>query len=175
MSQKHTADIESRSANFGLPTPKSTPPMPPVQRPRAWFDSNDPAKVNESLGHDLVNAFTKVFDISRKSNWPVMARFTKGTEEMGELGTCVLVEQGFMKHKTLKESSVGEAADTIICVLDTLYASWPETAREDLIRELTTQLFTKSDKWNTIVDDLNAPLPEAQRVVMPTGEAYTEI
>lgn len=123
---------------------------------KSWFDRTDPKAVNESLGHDLVNAFTKIFNISRKSDWPVSARHNKASEELGELGTCVLVEQGFMKHKKLKESSIGESADTIICVLDTLFASWPGESREDLIRALTTELFTKSDKWNTIVDDLNA-------------------
>lgn len=122
---------------------------------RAWFDKTDPASVNESLGCDLVNAFTKIFDISRKSTWPVTARHAKAGEELGELGTCVLVEQGYMRHKKLKESSIGEAADTIICVLDVLFASWPQESRADLIRELTNQLFTKSDKWDTIVDDLN--------------------
>lgn len=123
---------------------------------KSWFDKTDPDSINASLGWDIIGALTKIFGISRKSDWPVLARHTKAGEELGELGTCVLVEQGYMKHKTLKESSFGESADTIICVVDTLVASWPDMSREDIFRELTNQLFTKSDKWNTIVDDLNA-------------------
>jgi len=120
-----------------------------------WFDKQDPSSVNASLGNDLISALTKTFDISRKSAWPVIARHVKASEELGELGTCVLVEQGHIRHKTLKENSFGEAADTIMCVLDILYSSWPNHSREDIIRGLTNQMLTKSDKWNKVVDDLN--------------------
>jgi hypothetical protein len=129
----------------------------PIGHPatKAWFDKTDSASVDASLGHDLIGAFTKIHDISKKSDWPVTARHNKASEELGELGTCVLVEQGFMKHKKLKESSIGESADTIICVLDVLFASHPEMSKADIIRELTNELYSKSDKWNGIVDDLN--------------------
>jgi hypothetical protein len=123
---------------------------------KSWFDKPDSKAVNESLGNDLIGAFTKVFGISRKSDMPVTGRHVKACEELGELGTCVLVESGLLKHKTLKENSIGESADAIICVLDTMFASWPKHEREDLIRELANQMFTKSEKWNTIVDDLNS-------------------
>lgn len=119
----------------------------------SWFDNaiND-ITINESLGYDLISSVTKIHDISRKSTWPVIARHVKASEELGELGTCVLVEQGLMPHKILKESSFGEAADTIICVLDVLVASWPQMSREDIIRSLTNSLADKSNKWESIVN-----------------------
>lgn len=124
--------------------------------PKAWFDKpHDPAAVDSSLGHDLIQSLTKIYRISRKSDWPVLARHAKASEELGELGTAVLVEQGFMKHKVLKESSVGEVADTIICVLDVLFASYPHLCKSDVLRQLSNELHNKSDKWNGIVDDLN--------------------
>lgn len=122
---------------------------------KAWFENRSPEKIYESLAYDLIGVFAKIFGISRKSDWPVSARHNKACEELGELGTCVLVEQGFIKHKTLKESSIAESADTIICVLDVLFASHPEMSKDDLIRSLANEMWLKSKKWNVIVDDLN--------------------
>ena len=46
-------------------------------------------------------------------------------EEVGEFSEALMHKMGFLPHKTMKEPLVGEAADVIITVLDTLSAAYP--------------------------------------------------
>lgn len=51
-------------------------------------------------------------------SWPVSYAILKLLEEQGELAEAVLFEVGSMPHKTMKETSHGEAVDCILCILD---------------------------------------------------------
>lgn len=84
---------------------------------------------------------------------PISAKGLKACEEMGELATAALYEQGYLQHKKVTESSFGEAADVIICVLDLLQALHPNLSHKQVILELASSLDTKFQKWKLVTTE----------------------
>ena len=84
---------------------------------------------------------------------PTSAKGLKACEEMGELATAALYEQGYLQHKTVGESSFGEAADVIICVLDLLQALHPNLTQRQVVLELAHSLDTKFQKWKLVTTE----------------------
>jgi 5-methylcytosine-specific restriction endonuclease McrBC GTP-binding regulatory subunit McrB len=99
-----------------------------------------------------------LFDTSRRSNWPLMARIGKAQEELGEVATAGLVDEGFMTHKKLKEPFEGEIADTFICIFDALCKRHQEKSFSEILELLAYQIDLKKDKWRQIVDDRSQEL-----------------
>lgn len=95
----------------------------------------------------------KVFKLSRsdQNTLPVMARNAKLMEEVGEFSQALMFGQGYLPHKTVEEPLVGEAADVILCVLDTYAAAYPELSPEELAVNLVAQLEKKSAKWDRVM------------------------
>jgi hypothetical protein len=91
-------------------------------------------------------------DISRRCNWSVHARFIKATEELGEMGTAVLVNEGEITHKVLKEPIEGEWADTFICTFDTIAQTYPDLSHDEIFEMFIKQLMLKIPKWAAVVD-----------------------
>lgn len=77
-------------------------------------------------------------------------------EEVGEFSEALLHKLGYLPHKTMKEPLEGEAADIIICVIDTMAAAYPDLSYEELNDMLIEQLVKKSRKWITVMAARNS-------------------
>lgn len=95
--------------------------------------------------------FKQIINTGRESDMPVLGRVAKAQSELGELAEAILIEQGLL-DKALPESSFGEAADTIICILDVLGAQYPQLSDDWILQNLETYLQRKHAKWQRIVD-----------------------
>jgi hypothetical protein len=71
----------------------------------------------------------------------------KMMEEVGEFSEIALFHLGHNQHKTFKEDIFGEAADVMLCVLDTLGALHMELSPTELQDRLLDALITKHAKW----------------------------
>ena len=76
-------------------------------------------------------------------------------EELGEFSEALLHKLGHLPHKTMKEPIEGEAADIMICVIDTLAGAYPEMSAEGLTDMLLSQLDLKSEKWIRVMEARN--------------------
>lgn len=81
---------------------------------------------------------------------PPQVRSAKLMEEVGEFAETVLVSHGYLAHKRVKERPEGEAADVVICVLDTLAGVYPQLSPERIIELLTEQIIKKRAKWTDV-------------------------
>ena len=82
---------------------------------------------------------------------PVLGSLAKAQSELGEFAEAILIEEGLV-DKPLPESAFGEAADTIICILDALGKRYPEISAEWVIQNLETYLVRKHNKWTGILE-----------------------
>ncbi len=98
--------------------------------------------------------FSTLFEIAKSNvnTWPPLVRNAKLMEEVGEFSEALLHKLGHLPHKTMKEPIEGEAADIILCVIDTLAGVYPELSAEELRTMLETQLTKKSQKWVTVME-----------------------
>lgn len=92
-----------------------------------------------------------VIKTGRTTVMPILGRVAKLQSEAGKFAEAVLIEQGHLPHKTLSESSFGEAADVIICVLDSLAAGYPEISPEWVVEHLHNHIEIKHNKWKRIL------------------------
>jgi len=88
-----------------------------------------------------------------KYDWPPLARLGKVMEETGEFAETIMHIQGFLPHKSPKETPIGEAADVLICTIDTLASVYPELSPEHIIEELLKSIKHKSKKWKEVIID----------------------
>ena len=97
--------------------------------------------------------FSTIFELSRSklNTFPLFVRSNKITEELGEFAEALAHKMGFLPHKTMKEPLEGEAADIIICVLDTLACAYPELTQPELDDMIKLQLNLKCSKWERIM------------------------
>jgi len=93
--------------------------------------------------------FKKLFEISRSEDnrLGVFHRHAKMGEEFGEFAEGLLVREGVLIHKTLTEPLIGEGADLIITIVDTLAATYPALSPDELDALLMKTLDFKSEKW----------------------------
>lgn len=97
----------------------------------------------------MINSMHRIFALSKNSlnTLPIFVRNSKIMEEVGEFSEALMSQQGYLPHKTMKEPLEGEAADVIICVLDTLAAAHPEKTAEELVTLMSDQIAVKCEKW----------------------------
>ena len=100
---------------------------------------------------DIIN-YGRLLD-RQERGLPTSAKGLKACEEMGELATAALYEQGYLQHKRVDESSFGEAADVIICMLDLLQALHPDLSDEQVLYFLTIRLHSKFQKWKLVTTE----------------------
>lgn len=98
--------------------------------------------------------FKNLFTIAKSeiNTWPALVRNAKLVEEVGEFSEALLHKLGYLPHKIMKEPIEGEAADIILCVLDTLSAVYPDLTPDQLTDLLELQLAKKSIKWQMIME-----------------------
>lgn len=103
----------------------------------------------------MQNLLTEIIAQSQQSDnlLPPELRATKLMEEVGEFAETVLVAHGYLKHKTPKERPEGEAADVIICVLDTLAGVYPQFDPSDILYLLMKQIKLKRAKWAKVTQE----------------------
>lgn len=75
----------------------------------------------------------------------------KGSEESGEFSCAVLVETGAIRHKSLKEPTFGEAADTILCQVSALAKLYPDMSPAEIAEELAKWLHIKQLKYDILL------------------------
>ena len=100
------------------------------------------------------NSLRTIFEISRNplnSRRTVNVRGMKTMEELGEFSEAILSEQGELPHKMMKEPVAGEAADVIMCVLDTLAGVYPDKSIDELLDMINSQFEIKCAKWKRIM------------------------
>ena len=90
------------------------------------------------------------------NTWPPLVRNAKIMEEVGEFSEALLFKLGHLPHKTMKEPIEGEAADIIICVIDTLQSVYPDLTADELNAMLEQQLAKKSQKWMDVMSKRTA-------------------
>lgn len=97
----------------------------------------------------------RIFTLSRSelNNYPLFVRSTKLTEELGEFSEALLHKMGYLPHKSMKEPIEGEAADVILCLLDTLSCAYPEKSSSELMAMLDAEIHRKCDKWQKTMQD----------------------
>lgn len=102
----------------------------------------------------------KIISLSRKNTFPLFVRNTKMMEEVGEFSEALMHQQGYLPHKTMKEPLEGEAADVLICLIDTLASAYGHMTDDEIITMLSDQLEKKSDKWDEVIDVINTATVE---------------
>jgi NTP pyrophosphatase (non-canonical NTP hydrolase) len=97
--------------------------------------------------------FNEIFELSRnvKNTKPLFVRNSKIMEELGEFSEALMHKEGYLPHKVMKEELVGEAADVIICVLDTYSKAYSELSVQELSCLLQKHLELKLAKWERII------------------------
>ena len=105
----------------------------------------------------LGDAIVEALELSRElEDAPTLVLNAKLSEEFGELSEALLKEMGYLQHKTLKESSISEAADIINVLLAVLSAHYPDKSVDDIIRELRDAIVLKCAKYRDILENKNA-------------------
>ncbi len=101
----------------------------------------------------MKQALEKALSLSRgnTNTLPVLARNAKLMEETGEFSQALLHKLGYLPHKEMNEPLMGEAADVILCLLDTLSSAYSELNPEQVLDSLTQQLLKKSQKWEKVM------------------------
>lgn len=93
----------------------------------------------------------KIIQLSSINTVPVFVRHTKMVEECGEFAEALMHHFGYLPHKTMKEPIEGEAADVIICVLDTLREVYQDMPKAEFLEMLQKQLDLKGKKWENVL------------------------
>lgn len=93
----------------------------------------------------------KIIALANENPAHVAIRHMKLVEECGEFAEALLVTQGYLTHKVLKEPLMGELADVIICALDTAREAYKHLSDQQFMDELQKQLDLKSKKWEDVI------------------------
>ena len=92
-----------------------------------------------------------ILALSGENKAELLFRHAKMVEECGEFAEAMLVEGGWLKHKTLKEPAIGEVADVMICLLDTSRKLYSHLSDDEFKQELQKQLDLKAKKWEDVI------------------------
>ena len=106
------------------------------------------------INSELKQILEQIVKTGRGTNMPTLGALAKAQSELGEFAEAILIEEKLV-DKPLPESAFGEAADTIICILDTLGKRYPEISPEWVIQNLETYLVRKHNKWTGILGRKN--------------------
>lgn len=94
------------------------------------------------------NRILTLADLDAKGNEQMCIKLM---EEVGELAEVVNHQNGWLPHKTLKESAFGEAADVIQCTLTLLRKLYPDLNHSQVLEQLSQHLELKSNKWQSVM------------------------
>jgi len=97
-------------------------------------------------------SFKDIDRLTQSEQKPLCAMLGKLMEEVGETAECVLIHEGFITHKEMKEPLVGEIADTIQVALSILVRSTPGLTTNERFELLLSHLERKNNKWAHVQD-----------------------
>jgi NTP pyrophosphatase (non-canonical NTP hydrolase) len=92
----------------------------------------------------------QILQLSDINPLPSLARHAKLVEESGEFAEAILYKLNILNYKTMKEPVEGEAADVIICVIDTLKSLYPDMDHDEFNNMLQSQIDKKCNKWSNL-------------------------
>lgn len=110
--------------------------------------------------------FNEIDRLSQLELKPITAVLGKLMEEVGETAECVLIHEGHIIHKQMKEPLVGEIADVIQQAISILVKATPGMTPKARRELLLDTLEKKSQKWRTVQEaelrhkaEMEAPPP----------------
>ena len=118
---------------------------------------------------DFLKNFNRILtlaDVDAKGNEQMCIKLM---EEVGELAEVVNHQNGWLPHKTLKESAFGEAADVIQCTLTLLRKLYPDLSHTEVLAQLSEHLELKSNKWESVMVRKTPKTPEPHIVIIHTN------
>lgn len=90
---------------------------------------------------------------SMKSSWGVLAVNSKLAEEYGEFIIETMIRIGLINDKPSNDESIfEEAADVMICLLDSLTKCCPELTENEICANLDKALSKKKRKWDSKIN-----------------------
>lgn len=95
-------------------------------------------------------SFEDINRLCKTEHKPLLAMLGKLMEETGEAAECVLIHEGQITHKTMKEPLVGEIADVIQVAISILVKSTPDLSMEERQHLLLSHLERKNLKWESV-------------------------
>lgn len=95
-------------------------------------------------------SFEDINRLCKTEHKPLLAMLGKLMEETGEAAECVLIHEGQITHKTMKEPLVGEIADVIQVAISILVKSTPDLSMEERQHLLLSHLERKNSKWESV-------------------------
>ena len=118
---------------------------------------------------DFLKNFNRILtlaDVDAKGNEQMCIKLM---EEVGELAEVVNHQNGWLPHKTLKESAFGEAADVIQCTLTLLRKLYPDLSHAEVLAQLSEHLELKSNKWERVMVRKTPKTTEPHIVIIHTN------
>lgn len=101
---------------------------------------------------DIEDILIECIDVRRSfDNAPAPILGLKLMEEVGEFGEATLKHLGYLRHKEVKETPFGEAADIVNVVLGMLASMYPDLDSPKIIEELVVQIQHKKNKYESIM------------------------
>lgn len=99
----------------------------------------------------LPEIFNRILNVAAQDVKGSEQMCIKLMEEVGELAEVINHFNGYLPHKTMKETAFGEAADVIQCTVTILQKMYPQWSNDQILAELSTQLSGKTDKWESVM------------------------
>ena len=118
---------------------------------------------NEMFGkeaiYELLKASREVTPMAKAIDWSISDTLAKSTEELGEFAEAVMVRSGKLKNKMAEHeyAPVDEAADVLICLMDSLTRLYPDKSPSELYCLFLYYVEKKTQKWvNKLTDEFRS-------------------
>ncbi len=92
----------------------------------------------------------KITELARTEHKPLANVMLKLMEEVGELAEAINHREGYLAHKTMKETIAGEVADVIQCAITVLVKTYPDVRDRELLFSIFSNLDLKNAKWESL-------------------------
>lgn len=123
---------------------------------------------HQSLIELMMNASTYV---TQKQARPrtVSDVFASAASEFGELGEELAIQSGYSYKEPGADGVVGEAIDTILCLLDLIHVQTAGTVTEEQLVEIASK---KIEKWISKVDEAELKKERKSERIQSFAEVY---
>lgn len=116
-----------------------------------------PEYENELL-YDIIKLSRKIQPLAEELDWSIADILAKMTEEVGEFAEAVQIERGKLSYKNKElEAPFYEAADAIICMVNTLARLYPKKSPAQVYTLLHHGIKKKANLWEQQMDVLAKP------------------
>ena len=102
--------------------------------------------------NNISQVLLKILEMTQShEGMPDWALGMKLSEETGEVNEALLVANGFLQHKVLKEDVLHEVADVFNVCLGLLAKHYPTKTPEEILEQLNSALVKKGKKYAGIL------------------------